>query len=121
MISSRPSSTPFYTKLAMILISLVILGYIFILGKRILSPLLFSFLFSIALLPLAGFFETRLKLPRNAASGLSVILLISFISLILYFVGSQISELTKDRPVFKQQFADTLGSVQDWISLKFHV
>ena len=118
---SKGSYTPFYTKLAMILISLIALGFIFTIGKRILSPLLFSFLFSIALLPLAGFFERRLKLPRNAASGLSVVLLISFISLVLYFVGSQISELSKDWPVFKQQFGDTIGSIEEWISRNFHV
>lgn len=121
MTISKASSAPFYTKLAMILISLIALGFIFIIGKEILSPLLFSFLFAISLLPLAAFFETRLKFPRNAAAGLAVILLLSFISLILYFVGSQISELTKDWPVFKQQFADTFGKIQEWISLKFHV
>src|SRR5437763_4597489 len=112
---SKVTYTSLYTKYAMIHISLIALGFIFTIFKRILSPLLFSFLFSIALLPLAGFFETRWKLPRNAASGLSVILLISFISLILYFVGSQISELAKDWPVFKEQFADTLLKIQDWI------
>lgn len=121
MVSKASSYTPFYTKLAMILISLIALGFIFSIGKRILSPLLFSFLFSIALLPLAGFFETRLKLPRNAASGLSVILLLLFISLILYFVGSQISALTKDWPIFKEQFTDNFGKLQDWVSVKFHI
>src|SRR4051812_22631180 len=121
MISPRPSPAPFYTRLAMILVSLIALGFIAIVGKEILSPLLFSFLFSIALLPLAGFFETKLKLPRSAASGLSVILLLLFISLILYFVGSQISDLAKDWPVFKEQFATTFGDFQNWIRLKFHI
>jgi predicted PurR-regulated permease PerM len=121
MISSRQTTTPFYTKLAMILISLIALGYIFVIGKEILSPLLFSFLFSIALLPVAGFFETRLKLPRSAASGVSVILLLVFISLIVYFVGSQISDLAKDWPMFKEQFGNTFSSFQNWIRLKFHV
>ena len=121
MISSKPVSAPFYTKLAMILISLIALGFIFIVGKKILSPLLFSFLFAISLLPLAGFLETKLKFTRGAASGLSVILLLSFISLILYFVGSQISELAKDWPMFKEQFASTSSQIQEWISTKFHV
>ncbi len=118
---SKPASAPFYTKLAMILISLIALGFICIVGKKILSPLLFSFLFAISLLPLAGFFETKLKLPRSASSGLSVVLLLLFISLILYFVGSQISDLAKDWPMFKEQFANSLGKFQDWITLKFHV
>lgn len=118
---SKTSSPPFYTKLAMILICLIALSFIFIVGKRILAPLIFSFLFAIALLPLAGFFEKRVKLPRSAASGLSVILLILFISLILYIVGSQITDLAKDWPTFKQEFSDNLGKIQEWITMKFHV
>ena len=121
MISPKPFSAPFYTKLAMILISLLALGYIFILGKKILSPLLFSFLFAIALLPVASFFETKLKLPRSAASGLSVVLLLAFISLILYFVGSQITDLAKDWPMFKESFSNTLNQLQNWVTVKFHV
>lgn len=121
MISAKPNTAPFYTKLAMILISLIALGYIFVIGKKIISPLLFSFLFAIALLPVAAFFETRLKLPRSAASGLSVILLLLFISLILYFVGSQISELAKDWPMFKDSFSNTLNQLQNWVTLHFHI
>ena len=121
MNSAKPFSGPFYTKLAMILVSLIALGYIFILGKEILSPLLFSFLFAMALLPVAAFFEKKLKLPRSASSGLSVILLLAFISLILYFVGSQISELAKDWPMFKDSFSNTLNQLQNWVTIKFHI
>ncbi len=121
MISSKPFYAPFYTKLAMILISLIALGFICLIGRKILSPLFFSFLFAFALLPVAGFFETKLKLSRSAASGLSVILLFTFISLILYFVGSQISDLAKDWPMFKEAFADTLAQIQNWVTEKFHI
>ena len=121
MISSKPVAVPFYIKLAMILICLFGLGFIFILGKKILSPLMFSFLFAIVLLPVAGFFETKLKLPRSASSGLSVILLLLFISLILYFVGSQITELAKDWPMFKESFSAAIDQIQNWVMLKFHV
>lgn len=121
MTITKPVSAPFYTKLAMILISLIAMGYIFILGRKILSPLLFSFLFSIVLLPVAGFFETRLKLPRSAASGIAVVLLILSISLILYLVGSEISNLAQDWPKFKDEFALTINNLQNWISQTFHV
>src|SRR5207253_10297186 len=100
MSSSRPFPAPFYTKLAMILVSLIAIGYISVLGKRILSPLLFSFLFAIVLLPVAVFFEKRLKLPRSASSGLAVILLVVFVSLIVFLVASQIADLAQDWPMF---------------------
>ena len=121
MTVTKPTSTPFYTKLAMILISIIALGYLFILSKRILSPLLFSFLFAIVLLPLATFFERKLKFPRSAAAGLSVVLLILTISLIMYFVGSQITDLAQDWPLFRDQFTSTITSLQKWITVHFHV
>jgi predicted PurR-regulated permease PerM len=113
--------TPFYTKLAMILVSLIAIGYICILGQRVLSPLLFSFLFAIVLLPLATFFEKKLKLPRSASSGLAVILLIVCVSLVVYLVGSQLTDLAQDWPMFKAQFAITVDNIHTWIGANFHI
>src|ERR1700744_1663379 len=92
---------PFHIKLASVLFSLFALGYLVIIAKEIISPLLFSCLFSILLLPLGRFFELRLRLPRSAASLLAVLLLLSAISLILYVIGSQIADLAKDWPAFQ--------------------
>ena len=121
MNSLKSPAPPFYTKLAMVLVSLIALGYLSILGKEVLSPLLFAFLFSILLLPLAHFFEKRLKFRRSAAAGLSVLLLIFFVGLILYLVASQITDLASDWPQFKQQLTTTMQDFQHWISVKFHV
>src|ERR1700759_1742745 len=96
-------STPFYTKLAMVLISLIALFYIAVVGKSILAPLVFSLLFAVLLLPVANFLERRLRLPRSAASLLSVLMLVTTLAGILYLVGSQISSLAEDWPQFKQQ------------------
>ena len=115
------SITPFYTKLAMILVSLIALGYLAILGKEILSPLLFAFLFSILLLPFSKFLEYKLKFRRGAAAGVSVIFMIISVSIILYMVSSQLSDLAADWPQFKLQLVATLNTFQHWISLKFHV
>ena len=41
---------PFYTKLAMVLISLIALFYIAIWGKTFLAPLIFALLFSVSTL-----------------------------------------------------------------------
>ena len=103
-------SLPFYTKLAMVLVSLISLGYICVLGKEILSPLLYSFLFAILLMPVASRIERKLKLPRSAAAGISVILLLLFIATIIFFVGSQISNLAHDWPSFQQEFSVTIDN-----------
>ena len=79
---------PFLIKLAAVLFSLIAMGYLVIIGKQILSPLIFSCLFSILLLPVAAFFEYKLRLPRSAASMVAVVLLLSFIGLLIYIIGS---------------------------------
>jgi putative permease len=115
------NQTPFYTKLAMVLISLIALFYIAILGKDVVSPLIFALLFSVMLLPLANFLERRLLLPRSLASLLSVVLLVCSMAAILYLVGSQVSNLAEDWPKFKQQVTTSATDLQRWISGRFHI
>src|ERR1700733_9701124 len=108
MALSKLNQQPFSFKLATVLISIIALGYLSILGKEVLCPLLFGLLFSILLLPLAGFFENRLKLRRNAASALSVLVLLLSVASVIFLVGSQISGLSHDLPMLKQQLATSL-------------
>jgi putative permease len=114
-------TTPFYTKLAMVLISLIALFYIADLGKSILAPLVFALLFAVLLLPLANFLERKCRLPRSLASLLAVLLLIMTLFGLLYLVGSQISSLAEDWPQFKQQVLTSVADLQHWISVKFHI
>lgn len=117
----KQESHPFYFKLALILVSIIALGYLSILAKEILSPLAFGLLFSILLLPLSNFLEKKCKLKRAASSALSVILLLLCIGGILYLIGTQISSLTQDIPLLKQQIIVSLHNFQAWISNTFHV
>lgn len=112
---------PFYTKLAMVLISLIALCYIAVLGKTVLVPLVFGLLFSVMLLPLANFLERACRLPRSVAALVSVVLLVGSLAALLYLVGSQISNLADDWPQFKQQVMSSITSLQQWISSKFHI
>lgn len=112
---------PFYVRLALVLIALLCLGFILILGKEILSPLLFSFLFAILLLPMANFFERKLGFPRSAAAGVSVITMLLLVVLLMYFVGAQISNLASDWPTFKDQVTNSLSALQTWVAQTFHV
>ncbi|MBD1394682.1 AI-2E family transporter [Mucilaginibacter glaciei] len=115
------TNLPFYIKLACVLFSLFAIGYLVILAKEILSPLIFSCLFSILLLPVAQFFERKIRLPRSAASMISVILLLSAIGIILYVIGSQVSSLANDWPQFQTQLHKSVDGLQDWVSANFHV
>lgn len=114
-------SAPFYLKLMCVLVSLICIGYLVILGRQILSPMVFSCLFSILLLPIAVFLEKKLKFPRSAASMLSVIFLLAIIALVIYVIGSQISTLASDWPKFQNQLHQSLVNLQSWISQTFHI
>jgi predicted PurR-regulated permease PerM len=118
---TKKLNAPFYERLSFVLIGLLALGWIVNAGKEILDPMLFGFLFAILLLPISNFFEKRLRLPRSASSFLSIILLVLFITAIVYVVGSQISNLSDDWPMLQQQLIKTTNNIQHWISVTFHV
>ena len=112
---------PFYIKLALILFSLISLCYIAIEIKEVLSPLIFSLLFSVALLPLVNFFERKVRLPKGPSAGLSVILLLISLFLLFYFLGSQISRLAKDWPLFQEQINLSIKNLQQWVDEKLKI
>ncbi len=112
---------PFYHKLASVLISLIAIGYLVILGKSLLSPLIFSCLFSILLLPFASYLENKFHLRRGLASLLAVLLLLTIVSTIVYIVGVQMSDLANDWPQFKTQLETSISDIQHWIAAKFHI
>ncbi|HTE02309.1 MAG TPA: AI-2E family transporter [Mucilaginibacter sp.] len=112
---------PFYEKLSLVLIGLIALGYLIILGKEVLDPLVFGLLFAILLLPVCNFFEKKFRLPRSIASFLSIILLVGFISGIVYLVGSQISNLADDWPMLKKQVGQSLDDLSVYVQHAFHI
>ncbi|GAA4308216.1 AI-2E family transporter [Compostibacter hankyongensis] len=112
---------PFYAKLAFVLVSLLITGYLAIIGKEIISPLLFAFLFSILLLPLANFFERRWYFPRSLSALLCVLLLAAAICAVLLLIGSELVSLMKDWPRFKAQLINSVHDIQAWIQVQFHL
>src|SRR5690606_32221704 len=91
---------PFYAKLAYVLVSLIALIYLAVVGKELIAPLIFSFLFAILLFPFASFLEQKLKLPRGIACLFTVILFLVIIVGLLYLLGAQFAELSSDWPVF---------------------
>lgn len=112
---------PFYAKFAFVLIGIMSIGFLIILGKEILDPLIFGFLFAILLLPLCNFFERRLKMPRSMAGFLAILLMVGFISGIVYLIGTQISNLANDWPMLKEQVSKSFADIQVWIQHTFHI
>ncbi|OKS87730.1 hypothetical protein RG47T_3192 [Mucilaginibacter polytrichastri] len=120
MITKLPTM-PFYAKLALTLIGIVVLGYLIIIGKEILDPLMFGFLFAILLLPLSNFLENKCRLPRSAGAFISILILIAFIAGICYLVGTRISSLADDWPMLKKQIDQSTADIQQWVESTFHL
>lgn len=121
MSPSLSRALPFYVKLALVLFSLIALGYLAIEAKEILSPLIFSLLFSVALLPLVNFFQKKLKLPGGLSAGLAVILLVVALVLLFYILGAQFARLADDWPQFQQQIDLTIKNLQDWVEKTMNI
>ncbi|MBL4675454.1 MAG: AI-2E family transporter [Mucilaginibacter sp.] len=112
---------PFYERLALVLIGICVLGYLVIVAKELLDPMIFGFLFAILLLPISNFFEIKCKLPRSASSFLSILLLIGFVGGVLYLVGNQISGIANDWPMLKNQVNQSVSDLHMWVERTFHI
>ncbi len=117
----KKTIAPFYERLSLVLIGILSLGFLIVQGKEVLDPLIFGFLFAILLLPVSGFLEQKLRLPRSMSSLLSILLLVAFISGVLYLVGSQISKLTQDWPMLQKQISQSVNDLQGWVQYAFHL
>nr|WP_294795446.1 AI-2E family transporter [uncultured Mucilaginibacter sp.] len=115
------TNLPFYIKLACVLFSLIAIGYLVIIAKEILSPIIFSCLFSILLLPVAQFFEFKLRFSRSAAAMVAVLLLLAFVGTVIYVIGSQLADLAKEWPDFQAQIKRSLWDFRGWVQDNFNV
>ncbi len=117
----KKEHAPFYERLSLVLVGLIALGYLVILAKDMLDPLVFGFLFAILLLPVASFLEKRLRMSRILSSMVSILLLVGFVGGILYVVGAQISSLASDWPQLKSQVSQSLNDLAAWARHLFHI
>ncbi|GAB1462608.1 AI-2E family transporter [Pedobacter sp.] len=97
------------------------LGYLAIVGKSILSPLLFSLLLALLMLPLANFIETKLSLKRSFATLLTVIIMLTALYGIGHFFAIQLSELWSDWPLLEKQVTNSFHELQHWVSKTFNI
>lgn len=112
---------PFIVRLTFALLSILMLGYLAIVGKSILSPLLFSLLLALLMLPLANFIETKLSLKRSFATLLTVIIMLTALYGIGHFFAIQLSELWSDWPLLEKQVTNSFHELQHWVSKTFNI
>lgn len=111
---------PYYVKLTIKLLMILLIGIIIYLGRSIIVPIAFSVLLSIILLPLTQFLE-RHRFPRSLANLLSVTLALILIVSVLYFLSSQLSRFLLDFPSIKKHVSEHYITLQNWVQQKLHI
>ncbi|MCT4214837.1 AI-2E family transporter [Elizabethkingia anophelis] len=114
-------SWPFYLKLASVLISIMILGYLAIQGQDLIIPMVIGLLFAILLVPVCNFLEKKLRFNRSISAIVVSVLGLALIGFILYLIGVQTTSFSEDWPAFQKQITAAFDSIQDWIAHKFGV
>ncbi|MET0393133.1 MAG: AI-2E family transporter [Chitinophagaceae bacterium] len=106
---------PFYTKLAFVLVSLFILGWMLYAGSSIIMPLCFAIVLAMLLLPVVNWLVRR-GLPAVPAMLLAILLAILFAGGIIYFLSSQVASFMNDLPTIKEKLHQHVSTLQQWIN-----
>ena len=117
----RTVKLPFYARLALTLLAIVLTFFILRVADDIFIPLVFALLISILLYPLNRFFEQKLHFGRAAAAITSVLLFLSVLVSFIYFLVLQLIHFSEDFPLLRQRFQEMFGSLQHWMSFKLHI
>ncbi len=112
---------PFYARLALILLSVVLVVAILISASNIFIPLVFGLLISILLFPLSRLLENKLHMGRATAAMLCVLAFVSVMAGFIYFLAGQIINFSSDLPKLRKRFEEMFTDLQHWFSYKFHV
>lgn len=111
---------PFLVKLSLNLLTVCILGWLIYIGKDIIVPLALAILLSVLLLPFNAFLEKK-GAPRVLAISVSLIISITLIAALVYFLFTQITAFVDDIPTIKKQLHEHLLSIQSWAHERFNL
>ncbi|HZB13605.1 MAG TPA: AI-2E family transporter [Chryseolinea sp.] len=112
--------TPFYQRLALVLISLTILCVGVYYGKGIILPILFAILLSMLLLPIANFL-VRNKFPKPLSIVIPLFLSIVTIGAVVYFLSTQVMNFLDDAPALRERITQVSASFQKWLTTTLNI
>ncbi len=114
-------SYPFYVRLPLVLLSVVLILFILQIGSTIFIPLLFSLLVAILLYPLNKLLEYKLRLGRFMASIVSIAFFVTSMAGFLYFIILKLVVFSNDIPILKVRFTEMFDNLQHWLSHKLQI
>jgi predicted PurR-regulated permease PerM len=108
---------PITVRRAIELMGLFFLGWILVLGKGIIAPLMLAFFVSLLLLPVYRFLRNK-HLPEILAIVTSILAMVVIFGLVIWFFSSQMRDLLTDLPTIRQNLTRHLNALSGWISTK---
>lgn len=111
---------PFFTRLAHVLISVVIIIYGMYILRDLLIPLTFSGIIALLLVPVCHFLE-KYGCPRWLAITIAILLTLAFVSLFFYVVYVQIMDLEEVLPQLTEKAEKWYRDMQFIIRDTFHI
>ena len=111
---------PFTTRLAYVLISLVIIIFGLFMLKDLLIPLTFAAIFALLLLPVCQLLE-KWRFPRWLAITITILITIGVLLLLFYLVYIQIMDFEEILPQLTEKVEKLYFDVQIFIRRNFHI
>ena len=115
-----PAQWPYAARLAFVLISITILVYWMSVLAGIITPLLFSVIFAIALHPLAVYLE-RKKCSRLTASSITIIVFSVVAVGVMWLLAYQITDFSAMLPQLIKKVNQSFSNLQQWADARFHI
>ncbi len=115
------NNLPFYQQFTIKLIMISLLAVMLIYGKTFFVTLAFAILLSILLLPLTNFLDKKCRLPMSVANFLSIIIALSIIGFLIWFLSHEIARFLNDIPSIRKHLSDHYDTVKSWIENRFNI
>ena len=114
------TTAPFYKKLSLNLLSLLVIIILLYIGQGILIPIFFAILISTMLLPVVQFFERR-RLNKFFSILFTVVIGIVVVCSVLYFLSAQILNFLDDLPTIEARLNELLLAMEKWVHVHFNI
>lgn len=112
---------PFYARLALILLSIVLITFLLFMAQEVLIPLFFAVMVAFLLYPMATWLEKRTGLGRGNAAFLSVLAFVAVLGGFIYVLTLQILEFSQDIPKLQRNINAWMLDIQHWIGREYQL
>ncbi len=114
------NQSPFYIKLGFKFLVIFFICFFIYAAQNIAIPFAFAILLSVVLLPIVRYLEKK-NFSKVISIAIAIILALSLIVGIVYFLSSQIAGFMRDIPSIKEHITEHFVKLQNWVKEKFDI